>query len=342
VLCSEQKLSWKIELREPLLPYTRNFFSTRTFFFLDIYDVKIDITNSSGDRIARIFNGSDWQSTYNYVNRAINISLQNYSSFLLNITQLYNGSASMAVKVRAGSSVESFSGYSLNIIYKNETQSQENQTQQNQTQNQSQQDQEQEAGIYLELEYDEEVKNGKEFEVKIFAYNLQDKSYDAKIYIAFDNSSIISETYNENREEWKSSTYYVNDVLRGPGNKSKSLELRISSEYENFKGNAKIKARIRASGETYIAEFEDEIEILEKELGGEGEDTGKDAGTETNETATLENSTTSIIRLNNPKSIKTRAIREYKSKTQYIKEYAIYGFALFCVFIIILLIIKKL
>src|SRR3989344_1819981 len=39
------------------------------------------------------------------------------------------------------------------------------------------------------------------------------------------------------------------------------------------------------------------------------------------------------------KDIKTKQV--YKSKTQYIKEYAIYGFALFCVFVIIILIIKK-
>ncbi|MBU1136337.1 MAG: lamin tail domain-containing protein [Nanoarchaeota archaeon] len=47
-----------------------------------------------------------------------------------------------------------------------------------------------------------------------------------------------------------------------------------------------------------------------------------------------------IISLNNLKNTKTK-ISEYKTKTQHIKEYLIYGFAVFCVFIIIVLIIKK-
>ena len=70
-----------------------------TDFDLDAYDVKIDITNSSGDRIARVYNGSDWTSTTYYVDEAINNSINNQSDFSLNITEAYNGTADVEIKI---------------------------------------------------------------------------------------------------------------------------------------------------------------------------------------------------------------------------------------------------
>ncbi|MEK6820720.1 MAG: hypothetical protein AABX71_03345 [Nanoarchaeota archaeon] len=48
-----------------------------------------------------------------------------------------------------------------------------------------------------------------------------------------------------------------------------------------------------------------------------------------------------IITLNNPKSIKSPSVTEYKSAGQYIKDYAIYAFALFLCIIIIMLLRRK-
>ena len=57
--------------------------------------------------------------------------------------------------------------------------------------------------------------------------------------------------------------------------------------------------------------------------------------------------TANLIKLNEPKDINIlegkegKQEEEYKSKTGFIKEYGIYGFALFCVVLIILLLIKN-
>jgi len=196
--------------------------------------------------------------------------------------------------------------------------------------------------IYLELEYnEEEIINGKEFEIEIEAYNLKEEDYDIKIFITFENNNnIISETYDEEDDKWKSSKYYVKKVFSGPGNKTKTLILRIDEDYKDFKGDGKIKARIKKSGaSSFLEEFEDEIEILEKRE--EKEKVLKiDETKESGEVKESEKEP-KTIQLNNPKNIKSYTVREYKSKTQYIKEYAIYGFALFCVFVIIYLLIKR-
>lgn len=213
----------------------------------------------------------------------------------------------------------------------------ENSCQQNYT-NQTQQNQSQ-AEIYLELEYNNEIENGEKFGVEVKAYNLEEKSYDIKIYITFDNDTIISETYHDNENKWKSSKYYVEEIIEGPGNKTETLELRIDGGNEDFWGDAGIRARLRVSGESvYVAEFKDEIEVLEKAI---EEEAGKTIGA--GEAEEGEEITDSIIRLNKPKDIKTQSNSSvYKSKTEYIKEYAIYGFSLFCIFIIILLVVRKL
>jgi len=197
--------------------------------------------------------------------------------------------------------------------------------------------------IYLELEYQKEVENKNEFEVEVNAYNLKNESYDIKVWIEF-NDSIISETYHEKDDKWKGGNYYVNNLFYGPGNETETLKLRIKEKYEDIYGNAKIKARIRKTdGNDYVSEIEEEIEILEKneeikkEKIEENEKTNKMVEEETEGIVELKNQ---IIKLNNPKHINTQNY-VYKSKTQLIREYAIYGFSLFCIFVIIVLLIKR-
>lgn len=202
-----------------------------------------------------------------------------------------------------------------------EEEPEQNETEQNETQN--------ETEIYLELDYDNEVVNGEEFKVEVRAYNLKNESYDVKVFITFeDEDTTISETYHDEDNKWKSSTYYVNEVFVIPGNESENLKLRIKEENKNFSGKAEIKAKIRELNGEVIADFKGNIELLE---------TTKE---EINQTGEIVNSneTKSIIKLNEPKNIKTS--NQFKSKTQLIKEYAIYGFTLFCVLVIIMLIIK--
>jgi hypothetical protein len=111
----------------------------------------------------------------------------------------------------------------------------------------------------------------------------------------------------------------------------------LQNKYENFTGEFIIYGKIR-NNEKIIDEFSDNIEVVKEEENTiEEERDSKNL----NESLDLRNNETSsnIIRLNEPKDIKSSDI--WKSKTQYIKEYAIYGFALLCVIIIILLLTRK-
>lgn len=228
-----------------------------------------------------------------------------------------------------------------NQTQENQTsQNQTNQTGQNQTNNQTNQTQENQiqtpTKIYLELGYDGEVE--KEFEAEVKAYNLNG-IYDVKVYLE-DGGKIISETYNEDGRKWQSSTYYLNNIFNVAGNKTESFKLRLDKDYKNFYGDAKIKVKIRKTGSSnIIAEFEDDIKLLKVEESSESLSNGLASNNKSNESEVIKEENRSIINLN-PKDIKSPA--EYKSRTQYIREYSIYGFALFCIIVIILLIKRKL
>jgi hypothetical protein len=203
------------------------------------------------------------------------------------------------------------------------------------------------AGIYSELSWNSSaIINGGDFDIEVRAYNLESKNYDVKVYITFaTNDTIISDTYNGSK--WQSSNYYVKNLFSGPGNASKNLSLRIDRNYRHFTGNAEIGAKIQESTTESLKNLTIRtITVLEKQE--TDNDTAPslsgDNGTTSSTGESPDNDTTasSVINLNAPKSIKSQNESQvYRSKTQYIKEYGIYGFALFCVFAIIYLIIKK-
>lgn len=210
----------------------------------------------------------------------------------------------------------------------------ENEQNNNENQNQTQEEPE----IYLELEYDKE-QEGDSIKVEVRAFNLENKNYDIKIYMTpKDNDTIIAEAYDEEEEKWKSSNYYIDNVFTGDGNKSKEFDLRLEDDEGDFFGDVEIIARIRISGYLdYFEEVKGSMEIAEKKK--DEADVGEEIEAEEVEEKTeLRN----IIRLNEPKSIKTESTgKVYKSKIEYIKEYAIYFFALFCIIFIIILVIKN-
>jgi len=82
-----------------------------------VYDIKIDFYNSTNasERFSQIYNGSIWQTTYNYVNSAINTSMTNFSNFTINITELYNSTANITLKIRKSSTIDTYENYTLNI-----------------------------------------------------------------------------------------------------------------------------------------------------------------------------------------------------------------------------------
>lgn len=81
----------------------------------DIYDFKIDFTKD-GKRVSRIWDGDSWQSTFNYLNDAIDTSSSNKETFKINISANVDGELNIEVKIRnSKDKVSSFSDYSIII-----------------------------------------------------------------------------------------------------------------------------------------------------------------------------------------------------------------------------------
>ncbi len=303
--------------------------------FSGTYDVKIDVFNSS-DRLSEIYNSGEekWQSTFNYINQVINSSETDSYLFLLNITKIYSGLGNITLKLRNSSGIFEFNE-KINISYINMTQN--NSDNEN---NETKENTVNEKEVYLEIDYDEDdLINQQEFEIEINAFNLEG-DYNLKIWVEFENNTIISDRYDEEEEKWKSGRYYLYEFLTGKGNKSKDVLLKIREDYEDYEGGAILKIKIQDIG--ILAE--ENIIILENEK--EDKITGNiiisNSNKKNNEKESKEKKD-EIIYLNSiSKDIKSQNnnLKEYKSKTQYIKEYSIYGFALFCVLIIVLLLMR--
>ncbi|MEM3405677.1 MAG: hypothetical protein QW117_01750 [Candidatus Pacearchaeota archaeon] len=332
--------------------YGKDFFVNLTLInFSDVYDVKIDIFSLNGSRLSKIFNNGNWVSTYYYVNNAINTSISNFSNFNLNITEPYNGTAIINITLRKSStsSTYKFGSYFLNIIYINNSLEEENKTEKEKEIEEDTENLDNEEKIFISLDYEKEIENGKEFEVKVKAYNLKEEYYDIKIYITKKNTeNIISETYND--EKWKSSNYYVKNVFYTKGNISEIFKVRIDSDYSDFYGDAEIKAKIRRSNSsTYIYFYKNEIKILKKEISESNlqKEKIKEKNITSNISLNIKNASyleenEDIIRLNSKKeNLKTKENKLYLSKNEYIKEYLIYFFTLFCIFVIIYIIRQK-
>ena len=231
----------------------------------------------------------------------------------------------------------------------------ENNSSQDNNNQDNNQDNSQEAQVSLELNWDEdEIINGKEFEIEIKAFNLKDEDYDVKVWIEFaDNNTIISDRYDEENDEWKSGMYYIYNLFNGPGNKTKDIILRIKEDYKDFHGDAKINVRIRVNEGSYIdeADIEKNIKILEQENDEPNnepkiEENSK-SQTEENKPKTNSSLTTgNVIKLGfsetKTQDIKTQKNIIYESKNELIKKYSIFGFALLCAILSILLIFNKL
>jgi len=297
-----------------------------------IYDVKIDILNSTGDRLSEIDNNGEWRSTHYYVEDAIDTSSSNISSFSLNITQKYEGEANINVKIR-DTSIDSYEDYLINIDFQDEDASSITYDP---------------VEIILDWD-DEDIINGEEFEIEIYIENLEDEDYDLKLWIEFEDEDIvISDRYDDNEDEWKSGSYYISNVFSGPGEDEEKIKLRIREDYRDYEGWAIIYAKLRGE-ET----FDEDIEILKQEEDGDDdqEEDGDDEDNEesnnqdidNNPVGNTDNEAILLIRNNDNQTedIKTDNNIIYKSKNQYIKEYAIYGFTFLCIILIILLLIDR-
>jgi hypothetical protein len=232
--------------------------------------------------------------------------------------------------------------------------------------------------IKLEIDWnDDDIVNGLEFEIELTAENLKGKDYDVKVWIEDDDGNVISDRYDEDNDEWENGRDYVDEFLQGPGDDDRDMTLRIRDQYDDFKGDAVILARIREEGSSsYEEEIEDNIEILEEEPEEDNDDSADEesedsSSDENDETPDIyedyqeyikrkagmmdsdENSITgNVIRLGskkqktenqeNPKSENIKTEKVYNSNTETIKTYAIISFAFLCVIMALLLGFNKL
>lgn len=331
-------------------------------FTTDSYDVKIELIDKADNitTISKIWDGLAWQTSYRYVLDAINTTITNQGSFKINITSIGNKTANIQVRLRNSlNKIYTFSGYSINVIDNriiliNNT---------NTTNNQSQINNTNPAGntipkINLSISWDEdEIINGEEFDIKIKAYNLEDKNYDIKVYI-YDNDKNMPISQNYYEDKWMSSSLYLNEFFNENGNISDEVRLRIRESDRDFSGNAYIGVKIRENnGYKIFNEINEKIKIKKaKAVENNNEenpvlvedsleinDNSEEDSIETIEETPI---TGSVIKLSGIKA-KTENIKRqknvvYESKNQKIIKYSIYGFIALLVIFIILIMLNKL
>ncbi len=323
-------------------------------FQSDSYDVRLGlITNST--RISRIWNENSWQSTYYYVNDAINTTQKNNETFRLNVTSCYNGVAGLEITIRdSKGNLYNFYNYTINVncqLANNDSDNNENIDNSDETDNTE--DDSEENIISLMLDWDSgDIVNGHEFEIKLDVSDFEEKDYDLKVFIYDDNeNSPISQTYWNGK--WISSNNYINKIFRGPGDKTENIKLRIKDSYKDFGGEATIGVRIRESGaSSYKEEIQETIDIIkeEQDVLEENVDDSNINNDALDENITNENSEEISNEVSDEEivyhldtkseSIKSKKIL-YKSKNELIKEYSIYSFILLGVIFLITIVLYK-
>jgi len=198
------------------------------------------------------------------------------------------------------------------------------------------------VGIYVELDWDEDI------DIEIF--NLEDEEYDVKVWIEDDDENVISDRFDEDSEKWKSGRFYLNNFFEDSGNDSGEIDIRIRDDYEDFDGDALIFFKIRDGIEFNDSIYVEEREIVE-EVDGEEEDIEEIENNEDDLEVLVEPDemiiTGDAIRLGTSydvvqENIKTESSALYESKTEIIKKYSLYFFALLCVVICVLVVWRKL
>ena len=106
----------------------------------------------------------------------------------------------------------------------------------NETQNNPNQTTNETSSPGIEVNYSEKVYLNQEFGFKIKLINFDEDIYDVKIDI-LSNENRISEILNEN--VWKSTSYYVNNIISP--NQEKEFTMKIIQEFENAEITIKIK-----------------------------------------------------------------------------------------------------
>jgi len=221
----------------------------------------------------------------------------------------------------------------------------------------------------INLEYPEKI-DTEEFSISLTLNDFPDDNYDVKIDFLSNGKRITK--ISDPISGYKSTYYFISDAIKS-GNNQASFNFKITEEYN---GKSDIEVKIRDSKDKtfsfkgYATEmsFSEIIEETNKEndenVDENKVDNDKKTDKNNNENAQdkqienrQENSTTLILQeqfsnnneiihlKSSPQDIKNQEDKQkivvVKSKDNKIKEYSLYGFTLFLIFILALLITKK-
>lgn len=218
--------------------------------------------------------------------------------------------------------------------------------------------------------HEDDIINGDDFTIKVSAQNLLDEKYDLRIYIYNDDDSkVYSEFYDKNQDKWLSGVYYYQDFFNGPGNKSKSIDLRINEDYRKFKGDATLVLKLKESDSSAVKkETEYEIYIIKAKSNSttSSSTTSTKSNSNSNYTSyqeyikklaeeiekngTLKKMTGSpvVVDNSNKNDLETEDIKTqdnvvvYESTSQMVKRYSIYTFIFLLSILCLLLLTIKL
>lgn len=209
----------------------------------------------------------------------------------------------------------------------------------------------------ITLEYPNKVNFNEEFSVSLNLENFSSDNYDIKLDIV-SNGERIAQIYDYSLDKYKSTYYFINDAIK-TNEKKVDLKLKIIKE---FSGNAGISVKVRDSKGTtdsfsgYEIKLNSENQIVKekKQVIEPNQEIKKEIKPINNSNQNLNE-----INLNNdnndmiknqekviyltPQNIKNLSGNEilFESRNEKIKKYAIYGFAIFCILLIVLLILDK-
>lgn len=210
--------------------------------------------------------------------------------------------------------------------------------------------------IYMELDWNKkEIIAGEEFEIEVRVFNCKKGDYDIKIWLEDEDGKIITEIYDEENEKWINGNYYFKDFMSLSSfseEENENIKIRLKEDKNNSLGDFEIFGKLRKGGKV-IADYSDDMEILNKVKEKEEEEEKKEtlivnqnlqiSGQTYNES--YEEETIRLGLTGNAISlVEEDNSRIYKSKNEYIKEYAVLAFTILSMLImggILISLLKK-
>ncbi len=297
----------------------------------DVYDIKFEIVNGSKN-IAERFYENEWKSTNFWMNQAINSSESSEGVFGILIDEVYDGLNNFSVKIRNQGDFY-FEEYGLMNISSEGVDVDSDGEDNNDSE---------ENGIEVGMEWDEDdIVNGRRFDIEIVFSGLEDKEYDVRLWIE-DDDNVMSDRRDDRVDEWKSGKFYLDNFVAGPGNFSGEIKLRIREDYRSFIGDALLFVKLRdgfiVNEGIEILEKEEEVRELEIVVPKKSLVSGDVVRLDTIKLGSKDIETLGVENVNENRIEDL----EYRSSTEIVKSYSLYAFALLCVIMSILVMFRKL